>query len=62
MTRGQIIDAANVYLVQDGQEPLADWEAELIPDAVLRMVEPIVTPNLRREQHEDLMVDAEVGV
>jgi hypothetical protein len=62
MTRGQIIDAANVYLVQDGQEPLADWEAELIPDAVLRMVEPIVAPNPLREQHEDLMVDAEVGV
>ena len=62
MTRGQIIDAANVYLVQDGQEPLADWEADLIPTSVLRLVEPIVVPNALRELHENLMVDAEVGV
>jgi hypothetical protein len=61
MTRGQIIDAANVYLVQDGQEPLADWEAELIPDAVLRLVEPVVRPSLR-ERHEDQMQYAEQGV
>lgn len=61
MTRTQIIDATNVRLVTDGQEPLADWEADLIPDAVLRLVEPLVAHSLR-EQHDDLMQRAEVGV
>lgn len=61
MTRTQIIDATNVRLVTDGQEPLADWESDLIPDAVLRLVEPLVAHSLR-EQHDNQMQYAEVGV
>lgn len=62
MTREEIVDATNVQLVIDGQEPLADWESALIPSEAVHVLGLLLARHMTRERHEDQMQYAEQGV